>query len=69
MKKIIPIVFALILILTGTSGVQYNSALAQTPNDLPEQINAPDRLIVKFNPGVSETTTIFNFIISICKCY
>ena len=53
MKKIIPIIFALIL-LTGTSGLQNNSSFAQTENNTQEIIHAPDRLIVKFNPGVSE---------------
>ena len=55
MKKLLPLVFT-ILILTGISGVQYNSVFAQTTNDLPEQIHAPDRLMVKFNPGVSESS-------------
>ena len=52
MKKIIPIVFALIL-LTGTSGIQ-NSSFAETESNSQGIIHAPDRLIVKFNPGVSE---------------
>jgi len=52
LKKIIPIVFALIL-LTGTSGVSYESVFAQTPDNPKPEIFKPDRLIVKFKPGVS----------------
>lgn len=52
MKKIIPIVFALIL-LTGTSGVSYESVFAQTSDYQKPEIYKPDRLIVKFKPGVS----------------
>ncbi len=40
------------IILSGTSGFQLNSSFADT-GDLPQEIHAPDRLIVKFNQGVS----------------
>ncbi|MCH7559933.1 MAG: S8 family serine peptidase [Thaumarchaeota archaeon] len=55
MKKITPIVFALIL-LTGTSGVLYESVFAQTPNNPTPEIYKPDKLIIKFKPGVSAET-------------
>ena len=55
MKNFIPVVFT-ILILTGTTGIQFNPAFSQNIDDLPQKIHASDRLIVKFNPGVSSNT-------------
>ena len=54
MSKFLAFVFTAI-ILSGTSGWQLNSSFADT-GDLPQQIHAPDRLIVKFNQGVSAET-------------
>jgi len=50
-KTILPIIIStLIFTILGSS----LDAFAQNPNDqLPSEIHAPDRLIVKFNPGVS----------------
>jgi len=59
-KIVLPlVVISLIFVTLGLSV----DAFAQNPNEqLPAQIQAPDRLIIKFNPGVSQETK--NSIIS-----
>ena len=49
-KTVLPIIISTLIF--ATLGLSFD-AFANT-DDLPSQIHAPDRLIVKFNPGVSE---------------
>ena len=48
------ILFLVSTLIVSSLGFSPDS-FAQTPEGLPSQIHAPDRLIVKFNPGVPES--------------
>ena len=57
-KKLLKIKYVILFLVSTLIFTSLGFSLdsfAQTPQELPSQIHAPDRLIVKFNPGVPES--------------